>query len=191
MGNLFSKKEKTELVEPSIETVDSNNDGIITKEEFNTWVSNFQKELDNMKKDFVKQSDEKYNKIIAEKEREIIDYQQQIKDLEKQVEALSQMNITNINNMLSETEHIIKVNSDNTESELSKARINEMVDKLLADEDINIKYFPDWVEKALYRNVLTLVFGLLDTIMETTSVSFMGHKIVFDLKPQDNKIKEV
>jgi hypothetical protein len=75
-------------------------------------------------------------------------------------------------------------------SELSKKRIDAIVEQLIADPDINIKYFPDGIERQMYRNIFTIMINLLDNLVDTTSINFMGHKLVFDFQPMnDNEIE--
>lgn len=67
--------------------------------------------------------------------------------------------------------------------ELTELRIEEMVDNMLANENINIKYLPDFVEKAIYKNVLNLTINLMESMLKNANITFMGHQVTFELKP--------
>lgn len=69
---------------------------------------------------------------------------------------------------------------------LSKVKIEEFVNKCLQDKMINSELLPDWLERKLYVNILTLVIGLMKETLETSSVNFIGHQLVFDIKPIEN-----
>ena len=63
----------------------------------------------------------------------------------------------------------------------SDQQIDEFVDKLLANNSINMSLMPDYIEKKLYKNVFSICLGILDTLLDTVKIEFMGHKIVIDL----------
>lgn len=64
---------------------------------------------------------------------------------------------------------------------ISKQALDAEIDKILANEDSNAAYIPDFVEKKIYENVLSLVLGLVDSMLNETSISFLGHRIVMDI----------
>lgn len=61
--------------------------------------------------------------------------------------------------------------------------IKHFVDSLIEDEDINIPYVPDCIERRIYRNVLKLVLGTADRVLQSTFIELLGHRIRFDLEP--------
>lgn len=65
-------------------------------------------------------------------------------------------------------------------SQLSKERLKEFVEKLIKDEDINIDYLPDFVERKIYTNVFNILINLLDETTKTTGIDFLGHRIEFN-----------
>lgn len=67
-------------------------------------------------------------------------------------------------------------------SKLSKERLNEIVENMIQDENVNIDYLPDWVERKIYRNVFTILINLLDESLETTKVKLLGHQINFNIE---------
>lgn len=68
-------------------------------------------------------------------------------------------------------------------SDASKKRLAEVVEQMLANKDINSKWIPDFVERRLYLNTLTLVMALLEEVLGTSEVSFLGHKLTFNVEP--------
>ena len=68
------------------------------------------------------------------------------------------------------------------ESEKRKEAINKYVDELLNDPEINIDYFPDAIEKKLYKNILLKVVSLMDHVLETTEIKFLNSTIKFDIE---------
>jgi hypothetical protein len=71
-------------------------------------------------------------------------------------------------------------------SKLSKEKIQELVSKLIKDDDINIDYLPDFVEKKIYENVLNILVNLLDSVVDTASINILNHTIKLDLVPRDS-----
>lgn len=65
----------------------------------------------------------------------------------------------------------------------SEDKIDAFVDKLLENQSINMSLMPDYIEKQLYKNVFSICLGILDTVLDTVKIEFMGHKIVIDLSP--------
>jgi hypothetical protein len=68
-------------------------------------------------------------------------------------------------------------------SHISEEKLDEFIDEILKDQNINIDYFPDVVERKIYRNVLILMFSLLNKSIDTASVQFIGHEIKFVMSP--------
>jgi len=183
MGNFFSRSE--------FKNVDKNNDGIITKQELDSWMNEQKKDIELFKVSIQESTEAKYKESILEK-------QHQIDEMEKQIESLK-----NINNNLQKTiqsfdiksfnieEHSINntnnVNNKNKLKEISKKKVNLFVEQLLDDENVNIRYLPDFVERQIYRNVFNILINVMDSLVDTTGVKFMGHEIVFDLKPLPDK----
>lgn len=169
MGNWGSKKSKN-----LDEDVDGNKDGIITRKEFDSWVKHFEREITSKN---------------SKKKEELTKTKQKVVELEKQIEALIKLNddLNKQTQQIQQTNTTVKAKKDlSQENELSQLRIEEMVEELLANQNINIKYFPDWVEKQLYRNVISLVMNLMDSVLDQTNIDFMGHQITFDLHPLSN-----
>lgn len=193
MGNSSSsmKLEIDELKKRllDIEKLDNNNDGKVSKEEMDAWINTHKKDMDTLKIAIEKSLDVKYERIIQQNN----EYKSKIDELECHIDLLKKQNeklkseINNANNqhnevMLNKT--IVNATDKIKLSESSKERINVFVEELLNDENVNIKYLPDFVERQIYRNVFNLLINLLEHILNTINIQFMGHEVKLDLKPQ-------
>jgi len=54
--------------------------------------------------------------------------------------------------------------------------IDEYINKLLEDPDVNIPYLPDYVERQIYKNVFTKIYGLLANILGNAEIKLPGDK---------------
>jgi DNA mismatch repair ATPase MutS len=206
MGNLLQKKTKTdsdidELKKRlnDLEKLDSNNDGIVSKEEFKDWTKKQKKDIKQFKQSIEEKTESKYQTILLDNERDLNDKKLEINELKKELDEMKKINNSlehsikkegcltesNINSVVKSDKKKIKL------SEISKQKVNQFVETLLEDENINIKYFPDAVERQIYRNVFNILINLLDTLFETTSVNFLGHKLEFDLKPVEDIVEDI
>lgn len=166
----------------SLQDLDKNNDGVITKNEFIMWETEQKNKMTQLETQIVSQLTTKYNKILSEKDAQITEAQTKILELTKQLASLK-----DINRGLEE-----KLADENPSAEsekkklqkLSKDKINEFVKKLLVDQTVNINYLPDFVEKQIYKNVFSLLIGLLNNTLSTTSIKFLGHELTFMIKPE-------
>lgn len=68
---------------------------------------------------------------------------------------------------------------------VSNSAIEEIVEDFMKDSAINNMLLPDFIEKALYTNVLKLVMGLIGRTLDTTNIDFLGHTITLQLRPND------
>jgi len=132
-----------------LEKVDRNNDMKITEIELNKWWE---------------------EKINSEKDKNKL-LQLELENSKKQNLEMKKI-ISNIDI----SKNTIK--KDNIK-ELSKIKIEEFVEKLIRDEQLNINWLPDYVEKQIYFNVFNIVMRLLTDILQDTSLELIGHKIKF------------
>ena len=108
------------------------------------------------------------------------------RELTKQINSLKNINIIQKSQIIKK--HKINLLENNNQkakkqiTEVSKDKIGHYVEKLLENSDTNISYLPDFVEKKIYTNILTVCLNLLDDMLETTSIKFVGHEIAFDLR---------
>jgi hypothetical protein len=95
--------------------------------------------------------------------------------LKKKIESLESVNYN--------TDLIIKNNNlDVIEDEL-KVSIKNLVNELMKNENINFALIPDYVEKKIYENVLTLGISLLKETLEKTKITILNQDITFNLQP--------
>ena len=68
-------------------------------------------------------------------------------------------------------------------SQLSQEQINKYVEELLEDEETNIKYLPDFVERQIYRNVFRLSLKLVNRVLSTMSIEVVNHRLNMKMIP--------
>lgn len=168
-----------------LKSIDKNNDSIITREEVNEWIKKQKSEIDDFKRKIS-------NDLAKEKN---IESEAKYIEMKKQIESLQAINRSLEkklgNSKLIETDSKDKgKDKDNgktvintVESNFSQKQIDIFIEKLLADPNVNIKYLPDFVERQLYRNIFTLIFGILQNLTDTTEIKLLGHKLMLRLIP--------
>lgn len=78
---------------------------------------------------------------------------------------------------------VIKNNKlDAIEDEL-KVSVKSLVNELMKNDNINYDLIPDFVEKKIYENVLTLAISLLKETLEKTKITILNQDITFNLQP--------
>lgn len=186
MGNALS-----ELSEKNDKNDKNDKKDYITRAEFNEYVRHVNSELEFARNVILNKKEDKHQRNLIKTERELVAARNEIKELQKQIAVLTKIN-ANLNAKVTEASGfsaavLVQDNKEMQLQEVSKKRIDEVVNSLLADENINMKYFPDWVEKQLYRNVITLMINLCASLLDTASVKCMGHEMTFDLHPIDSQ----
>jgi len=162
LKNLHERLEK-------IEQIDLDGDGIISKNEFEKW----------------------RNDIEHKYEEKVDNLQNTLRNLHNEVDTLKNVNEELENTLLDKNALIqrlganIETDSDVKElvNMLSKEQINMYVEELLANEETNIKYLPDVVERQLYRNVFRLAIKILNKIMSSMSFELINHKMNINMIP--------
>ena len=200
MGLFNSKSESNEYQEigdninklnqrlSNLERLDNNNDGMITKDEIEQWMERQKQDLLEFKTSIEEQARVEYQKMLVENERELNEANLRIKELKKELRSVKHIN-RSLEKQLRHKPRIEITNAatlptqESQLSLLSKQQINQFVEKILKNKDINIKYLPDAVEKQIYRNVFTMLINILDNLMETAEIRFLGHNISLDLRP--------
>lgn len=175
MGNYFSNEQVYQRLE-RLENLDLNKNGVISKEEFEIWKNT---DLENIKENLK-------NDIRRE-------YKLKVKELNKEIDSLKSINDDLEKSLKDKNELIGKLGENITDSDdvkqlvdmLSKEQINKYVEDLLADENTNIKYLPDFVEKQIYRNIFKLSIKLINKIMNSTSFEIVNHKLHISMIPHD------
>lgn len=154
--------------------IDQNGDGIITKEELDMWMVKQKEELNRFKQQIEESVRVKY-------EDELNSAKLEINSLKEEIKVLEQLNLS-LKNEETDENTVSKINK-----QLSKIRIKHMVDEMLKDENVNIKFFPDWVERKIYINMFTLLLNALSRATDSTSLKILDHELTFDFKPSSNQ----
>lgn len=111
-----------------------------------------------------------------------------IKELKKEVHSLKEklqksnekVRLYEEQNQQNKQEESEKQKKENL---LSKQQIHDFVDELIKDENINIRFLPDHVEKQIYTNILIILMQIIQHSVEDLKVSFMGHEITMKMDP--------
>tara|TARA_R100001163_G_C5061388_1_gene198285 strand:- start:140 stop:766 length:627 start_codon:yes stop_codon:yes gene_type:complete len=201
MGNLFSSKSNSSLQKTSelealqarlsvleAQAIDLNNDGVISKDEFNRWKKQQENDFAVFRK-----------KLIDSKEQE---YSEKITDLKRQIKSLRHINKGLSKEIKEQNEKLTNINVDNAVAKprivkkaelfsvVSKQRIKEAVDRMLANKTINVGYLPDFVERQIYNNVFNILLGLVNELVEGSHIKLLGHQITLDLEAIENQISK-
>ncbi|ARF09589.1 hypothetical protein Indivirus_1_212 [Indivirus ILV1] len=178
MGNCKSrvKSDEIQIIKEQIQTLMQKESRVIThetiiKSEFNELKHRFEK----LEEDVEKKVSMKYANLISDKDS-------QINELSKQIESLKSINY-GLELKSKDIDMNQTINLNNKINDLSKAKIDKFVEKLLADNNVNIKYLPDFVERAIYKNILNLIIGLLNNTLNTFSINFLGHHMTINVVP--------
>jgi hypothetical protein len=99
---------------------------------------------------------------------------EKIQNLEKLMQKIKEENNKNIEKEL--------------DKEFTKQKLKNFVNNLLDDDDINIKYLPDFVEKELYINILTIIFGLIKHSLEEFNIKFLDYNIKVSVSSNESNI---
>lgn len=173
----------------NLENVDKDGDGIISKKEFEIWAKEQQNALKNFKEDIVLSEKQKYLEKLIDKDFEIKNLKKELKSLKRHNGKLFEEMKRSREKKLDKVTEVVDTSSKKSQSQetveiLSEEQIKIFVEELLTDENINIEYLPDWVERKLYINIFNILIGLIKKSAESTSINFIGHKINLDLIPQ-------
>ena len=172
----------------NLKKMDQNNDGVITKDEFLAWKESQKNDMEKLKVKIEEKVNEKYSELLSKRETELQEASNQIQELHRQIESLKTIN-ENLEKELSEakTSKEDPLTAKVQLQELSQQKIDDFVEKLLNDKNVNIGYFPDFVERKLYKNIFTLLLGILDNTLSSTKINFMGHELLLTMGPQQEK----
>lgn len=64
---------------------------------------------------------------------------------------------------------------------ISLVQIDKLIDQIMKER--NIEYLPDFVERQVYRNILTIIFNLLEGTIDNSSIQLVGHEIKLTINP--------
>lgn len=188
MGNLFSSNNKFNELQHRLQTLeglDKNRDGLITKDEFDDWKKRQQADLDMFRETIVKMKDQEYHEKLLDYQKQLETLQEINKNLEKK---LCDISIEANEVPITKT---TKTNNTQVFSELSKQKIHEAVDRMIDNDAVNVKYLPDFVERQIYKNVFNIILGLLTEFVGGSSIELLGHEITLAINAKlDKKLDE-
>lgn len=72
---------------------------------------------------------------------------------------------------------------DDVNNTAADMAIDCFVEKILANKNCNIRWMPDAIEKAMYRNVMHLIIGYIESITESVEIRVANHKITIAMEP--------
>lgn len=153
-----------------LEAIDTNKDGVISRQEFEQWKNTELAEL----KSAIRQEFQLENKNLT---NELDSIRQINRDLEAKLQAKNEL-IEKLGTHFEDD-----TNVDELLKALSKEKIEKYIDDILADENMNIQYFPDVIEKAVYRNVFRLMFKLMNTLLGTVNFELINHRLRIQMIP--------
>ena len=174
MGGLFSfESNRNPLL-----NADRNNDGIISRHEFDIFMTrqkNFQDSFEEKIRSLQKTVDNKESELDSltkDLKKELEQNKSEASELEflrNRVKVLEEEKEFDLNRKPILLPNVKKVNK------VSRAKVKLFVHELMKDSDINIKYFPDNVEKALYENMFCLILNVLENVTDTSGIEILGH----------------
>lgn len=179
MGNLISRNHDQMAIQEltnrltALENIDQNRDGLVSKEEYDTWAKKQEANLDLFRQ-----------RILAVKQEE---YQKELEKLQNEIQTLKTIN-QDLEDRL--VKRVVEVKArgetngkDKLFGEISKQYIDQEIDRILADKDKNSGFIPDYYEKKIYRNIFNMLFGLLESLTTSSEIKFLSHKITFQIEP--------
>ena len=182
MGNLISNNRQQNALDELrhrltvLENIDQDRDGLVSKEEYDTWAKQQEANLDLFRQ-----------RVLAIKEKE---HQNELEKLRGEIATLRQIN-TDLDKRLAERAvNVSSRTASGLESkeklfgELSRSYIDQEIDKILANNDVNVSIIPDYYEKKIYRNIFNMLFGLLESVTTSSEIKFLHHKITFNIQPE-------
>lgn len=131
---------------------------------------------------------------ISQSQRGLFDLfdssKQELNEIKKQNEALIKIN-DDLRNELLEIKTQLNNNRDNQPqlNHVSLIGVRQFVAEMLAKEECNIDYIPDFIEKRLYEKIFEMILKLLDHTLSTTSLNVMGHQITLQLASPQSPLK--
>lgn len=173
------KKNIDKLIDNKLYTkIDLDDNGILTRNEFDEWISDYKHKMNGMINKVKQESENKidtlkqqFQESMAEKNAKISELQCIIKTLQSTNNELEQYNkklIQNVNN---------PNNCPDLKSIISKTKINEYVNEILENEKINISGLPDAIEKAIYKNVIRIILLVIDKLADKAKIDLFGHEM--------------
>jgi len=205
MGNFITRQnnqQNTQVLQDQIKALndritelDRNADGVISKDEFQLWQREQNILLEKLRISIIQQKDQEYHEQVTLLQKELDATKKINSSLEKSLYHLTKSEPTSPSTsttILADQSPEQLVQSDTTldESklfgEVSKVRIQEAVDRMIANQNINIGYLPDIVERQLYKNMFNILLGLLNDLSDGVSIKVLGHEITMEMNALNN-----
>tara|TARA_E500000178_G_scaffold348378_1_gene403365 strand:+ start:84 stop:470 length:387 start_codon:yes stop_codon:yes gene_type:complete len=101
-----------------------------------------------------------------------------VKENEELKKKLESLEIEN-----SDKNIIVKNNNLDVIEDQLKVSVESLVNELMKNDNINSDLIPDFVEKKIYENVLTLAISLLKETLEKTKITILNQDITFNFEP--------
>ena len=70
----------------------------------------------------------------------------------------------------------------NPQIEKEPSETEKYVDKLLKNNNINLSFVPDSLERKIYIELITTITSLLENVVETTEIRFLDKKIILRME---------
>lgn len=161
MGSYFSTQ---------FSKADANGDGVISREEFDAFCMRLAQENEERER--------------AQEQRLRLATAQSL-DLERQLASLQEVN-RQLERKLQQRAGVQDTREDASSFHFSQEHLEQVIETILQDADVNIKYLPDAVERHLYRNVFQILIGVLGQIVRESSMEILGHELRFQLAPKQS-----
>jgi hypothetical protein len=133
------------------------------------------------------------NKHFYSSEQEINYYKNELNKQQDRIKKMEEMMIK-FTKYHSEYDNEVKIEKEKIEkkiiNEISKEKIKDFVNNLLTDEDINIIYLPDIVERQIYINILTIILGIVNHSLDDINIKFLEHNLKMSFHPTIPEINE-
>lgn len=193
MGNILSNNDNEQERQIKIltdrinqlETFDKNKDGIVSQDEFLKWQLEQEDQLNHFRLTIMNQKDKEYEERMSDLKREIKALKTINESLERQIQEQTEDYRKELQQHAKNT---VKLDQS-LFSKLSKQRIQEAVDRMIQNNEINVGYLPDVVERQLYKNVFHILLGLLSEVVEGSNIQLLGHEITLDMKAKADSTK--
>jgi hypothetical protein len=65
---------------------------------------------------------------------------------------------------------------------VSREKVDEIVEGFMQNNSVNSALLPDFIERAIYTNVVTLVLGIAEEVLEGTSIEILGHRVELSIR---------
>jgi hypothetical protein len=110
------------------------------------------------------------------------------KQLKSEIVELKKVN-DELLHQIKNLEEKLRVRNENATNivNISNEAVTSFIDQMIRSEHVNISYLPDYVEKSIYTNILTIILGILENVLGTTELRLLSHVITFNITPESNE----